>query len=117
MRGDGAQLRQGLVGMDHDRVHHHARFKPLHPAHLLGLFLGRHVLVHHADATGLGHGDGHGRLGHRIHRRSDEGDIETDLTGEPGARIRRIRQNRGIGRHQQNIVKGISLRDRHAVHH
>ena len=59
--------RQGRVGSDRHRIDHHAAFKALHPADLIGLFLDIQVLVDHAHAAGLGHGDGKPRLGHRVH--------------------------------------------------
>ena len=70
---DGADIGQGLVGVDGDGVHHHAGFELLHPADLGGLFLRRHVLVDDADAAGLGHGDGHRALGHGVHAAATSG--------------------------------------------
>ena len=38
----------------------------------------RQVLVDDPDAAGLGHGDGHARLGHRVHGRGQKWDVEPD---------------------------------------
>ena len=57
------------------------RFELLDLADLVGLLLGVEVLVDDADAAGLGHGDGHGRLGHGVHRRGDQRDAQLDARG------------------------------------
>ena len=63
---------EGRVGMDGDRVHHHAGFEFLHLRHLGGLRLGIEIAVDHADAAGLRHGDGELRLGDRVHGRGQD---------------------------------------------
>src|SRR3546814_14181979 len=51
---------------------HHAGFEALDLADLVGLGQRLHVLVDHAEAAGLGHGDRHLGLGHRIPRRGEQ---------------------------------------------
>ena len=53
---------QRRVGVDGERVDHHAGFELLDLAHLLGLLVGLEVAVDDADAAGLRHGDGHAAL-------------------------------------------------------
>ena len=67
---------QGLVGMDGERVHHHARLVFLDAPNLRGLFLGRHVLVDDAHAAELRHGDGHFGFGDGVHRGGDQRDVQ-----------------------------------------
>ena len=76
------RLLKSRPGLDRERVHHHAGFKFLHLADLRGLLVGLHVAVEHADAAGLRHGDRHLRLGHGIHRRSDDRNIDGDRAGD-----------------------------------
>ena len=67
-----------LVGIDGDRVDHHAALIALHLAHFRGLIGGREILVDDAETAGLRHGDGEPRLGHRVHGRGDDRQIEGD---------------------------------------
>ena len=89
---DGADIGQGLVGVDGDGFTTMPDFELLDPADLGGLFLRRHVLVDDADAAGLGHGDRHRRLGHGVHRGGDEGDVQRD------SRVKRVRVSVWFGR-------------------
>ena len=50
------------------------------------------ILVNHADAAELCHGNRHFAFRHRIHGGADERDIELDVFGEIGGDIRLIRQ-------------------------
>ena len=59
----------GVVGFHGDGIDDHAAFGLLDLFHLKLLALDAHVLVHDADAARAGHGNGHSRLGHRVHRR------------------------------------------------
>ena len=83
----GADVGERLVGVDGERVHHHAGFELLDLADLGGLLGGLEVLVDDADAALLGHGDGHGGLGDGVHGGGDDRDVERDGAGEAGARV------------------------------
>ena len=72
---------QGGIGLDRDRIDHHARFKALHLPHLLGLHIGLQVLVDDPEPARLGHGDGQLRFGHRIHGRRNDGNGQHDIAG------------------------------------
>ena len=91
--GDAVLLHQGKrigergVGMNGDRVHHHAGFELFHLAHLRRLYRRIEIAVNDANAAGLRHGDGHVRLGHRVHGRGDDRDIEGDAACDPGTNI------------------------------
>ena len=84
-RHQAQRVGQRLVGMDGDRVDHHAAFELLDLADLVGLRLGIEVLVDDADAAGLGHGDRHGA--------SVTVSIAADISGMPSSmvRVRRVR--------------------------
>ena len=73
---DQDDFADGLIGMDGDRIDHHAALELLDHLHLVGLLGRGHVAVNDAHAAGLRHGDGEARLGHRIHGGGDERDIE-----------------------------------------
>ena len=76
-------------GLDGDRVHHHAGFEFLHLPHLRGLLVRLQVAVDDADAAGLRHGDRHLGLGHGVHGRGDDRDVERDLAGDAACGYRR----------------------------
>jgi hypothetical protein len=84
---------QRLLGMDGDRIDHHAAFELLDLADLVGLRLGIEVLVDDADTACLGHGDRHGRLGDRIHGRRHQRNTELDGAREAGAGIGLVGQD------------------------
>ena len=73
---------QRLVGVDGDRVDHHAGLEFLDLAHLGGLLVDRQVAVDDAEAAGLRHGDRERAFGHRVHRRRDQRDAQLDLAGD-----------------------------------
>ncbi len=68
---------------------------------------GVEVLVDHADAAELGHGDRHVALGDGVHRRGDQRDVAGAIS-----RVSRVRgvgrggQDLGIAGHQQHVVEG-----------
>ena len=74
--------------------------------HLLQLALGRHVPVDHADPADPCEGDRHRGLGHGVHRRGHERDIDADLFREPRARIGLGRFKPRCLRFKQDIVEG-----------
>jgi hypothetical protein len=110
----GQRIQQRLVGIDGNRIDHHAAFDLLDLADLVGLLADREVLVHHTDAAGLGHGDGQARLGDGVHRRGKQGDAQLDGARQSGGGIGVVRQDRGFARLQQNIVEGERQRQFHA---
>ena len=81
------------VGRDGDRIHHHARFELLDLADLRRLRLGFEIAVDDAEPAGLRHGDRHLGLGHSVHGRGHDRDIERDFAGDAGADV-------GVGRQQ-----------------
>ena len=102
---------QRLVGGHGDRVHDHPAFEALHLAHRRRLFLDGEVAVKHADPAELRERDRHVRLGHGVHRRRQDRDIERDLAGKKGAGVRLARQDGRFERLQQNVVERQSERD------
>ncbi len=103
--GQLPQLGYGGGLLDGDGVLDHAALEFLDLAHLLGLLGDGHALVDDADAALLGHCDRQAKLGHRIHGRRHQRDIQVDTAGEPGLE-RDLRGNHfGIPGQQQDIVK------------
>jgi hypothetical protein len=110
----GQRIGQGLVGIDGDRVHHHAAFELLDLAHLVGLLLDREVLVDHAHAAGLGHGDGEPAIGHGIHGRGEQRDAQLDRAGQTRARVGLAGQDGGFRRLEKDVVESERFADLHA---
>ena len=63
-----------------------------------------------ADAALLRHGDGHARLGHRVHGRGEQRGVQRDVARELGLRAHLRGNNFAVRRHQQNIIKGEGFR-------
>ena len=97
---------QRRVGLDGDRVDHHAGLELLDLPHLRGLLLRLEIAVDDADAAGLRHGDRHRGLGDGVHGRGDDRDVEGDRAGEPRADIDVGRQHFGQAGLEQHVVEG-----------
>ena len=99
------RIGQRGVRADGDRIDHHAAFEALDPAHLLGLFLDAQILVNHAHAAGLGHGDGQARLRSPCpwRRRSAECPVRPSWSGGCGYRPGReeLRRRRAPAGHRR----------------
>ena len=108
---------QGRFRADGDRIDHHAAFEALDAADLLGLFFDVQILVNHAHAAGLGHGDGQARFGHRVHGGGDQRNAQLDRLGEAGAGIDLGGKDFGGAGHQQDIVEGQGFADGLAGRH
>ena len=102
----GQRVGERRVGMNGDRVDHHAGFEFLDLAHLGGLHRGLEIAVNDADAAGLRHGDRHVRFGHGVHRRSDDRNIERDAARDSRADVDFGRQHVGEARLDQHVVEG-----------
>ena len=81
------RIGQRRLRMDGQGIHDHPGFELLDPAHQPGLQLRVEIAVDDPDAAGLGHGDRHGGLGHGVHRRGDDGDVQEDVAGDSGADV------------------------------
>jgi hypothetical protein len=95
-----------LLRFDRDGVHDHAAFRFLHLVHFEGLPLDAHVAVDDADAALAGHADGRLGLRHGVHGGTDDGNIHRDAVRELRPRVHVLGQDRGLGRDEQQIVKG-----------
>ena len=97
---------------ERDWIHDHAAFRALDPIDLGRLLLDRKVLVNHAEAALLGHGNGQTRLSDGVHRRAEERNVEADAPGQPGTDVDLIGKHGGVLRHQQDVVEGKRRRHR-----
>ncbi len=77
-----ARFAQRRVRRESDRVEDHPALRALDPVDLRRLTIDRHVLVDDADPARPRHGDRHRALGHRIHRRRHERNIQSDAARE-----------------------------------
>ncbi len=72
MRHQDARLGQGLVGMDGDRIDHHAALIALDPANLFGLRGDVEILMDDAQAAGLRQRDGQTAFRDGVHGRRNQ---------------------------------------------
>ena len=96
----------GLAGGDGDRLHDHPALELLDPGDLERLLLGRHVLVHHPDAAGLGHGDGRAGLGDRVHGCGQQGDVQAEVARQPRAELGVAGEDGTLGRLEEDVIEG-----------
>ena len=69
------------------------------------------VLVDHAHAAGLGHGDGEARFGDGVHGGGNQRNAQLDRLGEPRSGIDLSGKDFGGAGHQQHIVEGQGFAD------
>ena len=115
----GERVGDFLVRADGDGVDDHAAFTAFDAIDLLGLALDRHVAVDEADAALLGERDGKVGFGDGIHRGTDDGDVERDFAGKPGAAVGLAREDFAACRDEEHIVEGETFGNRvlnHGVH-
>ena len=93
------------VGRDGDGIDDHAALGFLDLVHFLGLHVDGQRLVDEPEPALLGQGDGQLCLGHRVHGRAHERDIEDDLLGQLRPDIDVLGQDIGFCGQQQHIVK------------
>jgi hypothetical protein len=101
-----------------NRILEHAGFIALDLDHLGRLLLDRKILVNNADAAFLSQRDGQTSLGHGIHGSGHQRNIEADVTGQLRGQIHLVRQHRGMGGQQEDIIVGEGFfgdADRHGV--
>ena len=82
-----------------------------HLQHFPGLLFGAHVLVDDAHAALCGQGDCQAGFRDGIHGRGNQGDIELDARRQACLEADLLGQDPGMGRDQQDIVKGKGLFD------
>ena len=80
-------------------------FSALDLVHLAGLGLHAQILVDDANTPFLRQGNGQFALGHRVHRRRDDGDVEADVAGQVGAHVHVAGDDFGVGGFQEDIVE------------
>ena len=99
------------IGRDRYGVNNHATLGTLYLIHLRSLLLDTEITMNDADSSLLSHRNREARLGHRIHRRADDGDILVDISRQSRLRADVRRNYVRVGGQQQNIVEGERLRD------
>ena len=107
------RIGERLVGAQGDGVVDDPAFKPLDAAHLVRLRLGGQVAVDHADPARLRHGDRHPAFRHRVHRGTDQRDVERDPCRQARRHVGGRRQHAGRGRHEKDVVEGQRLANLH----
>ena len=104
------RLADALIGAHGDGIDDHPRFAPLHLVHLLGLDVERQVLVDDADPALLGERDGEARLGHGVHRRGEDRDVQLDAAADLGPQVDLgwdgPRRSRGRSRRRRKSGRG-----------
>ncbi len=105
-----------FVRRHRDRIDDHAALGALDLVDFAGLLLDGEVAVNDAETSLLCQGDCHARLGHGIHRRADDGNIQRNFLGQMGLRVHRCRHHIGLGRQQQHIIEGQRFGNRKLYH-
>ena len=100
-----SRLAHELIGRQGDGVRDHAALAPLHAVDVLGLLHDGEILVDDAHPALAGEGDREARFGHRVHRRGDDRDVETDRAGQPRSRVRFSRENARFAGDEENVVE------------
>ena len=67
------------------RIDNHSALAAFYAVALFGLPLDRHIAVNDSDPALLGECDGEVRLGYRIHRGRDDGNVESDVARQAGS--------------------------------
>ena len=116
-RLDLADLPQGRIGVDGHGIDDHAAFVALYLTDLIGLFVDCQVAVKDTHAASLGHGDRQPALGHGIHGRGNNRDVELYLAGEPGGGVHLPGHDLGSTGFEQNVVEGKAFANLHETLH
>ena len=103
--GHGQQVLELGLGTHGDRVLDDHALVLLDLAHLGGLVGDGHVLVDDADAPFLGHGDRQARLGHGIHGRGEQRDVEVKVAGQAGPQADVLGQDLGVAGYEKDVVE------------
>ena len=106
----------GVRGRKRDGIGNDSVLCSLDFLNLERLSLRRNIFVDDADAALLSQCNGERRLGHRVHGRRDQRDIQADPPGELCPRISRLWRDLAVARNQQDIVKGDSVLDNLVLH-
>ena len=104
MAAELVELGDGGIRSDGHRVGDHAGLRALDASHLLGLVLDGQVAVKDADTTLASHGNGHVRLGDRVHRGREQRGGQADPRGQSGGRIDLGGDDVGQPGQQENVV-------------
>ena len=108
---DLESVRNPVLGAGRDGIDDHSAFRALHLVDLRRLALDGHRAVYDADAALLRERDGQPRIGDRVHRRADHGNIQQDLAGEARSGVNLRRQDLRLGGHQKDVIKSQRLRN------
>ena len=107
---DFERVADGLFRADGHGIDNHAALRTLHLVDFASLVGDGEVAVHDADAALLRHGDGHARLGDRIHSRGKERGVERNPLCQLSLRAYMRGHHLAVGGHQQDIVERKSFR-------
>ena len=99
----------GAVGVDGDGVDDHAGLGAFDFVDFAGLGVHGEVAVDDAEASLLGHGDGHAGFGDGVHGGGHEGCGEGDAAGEAGLRADLGGNDLRISGDEEDVVKGQSF--------
>ncbi len=111
LAGQGDDFAHQHIGRHHQRILDHAAFEAFNLGDLGGLGTNRQILVHDADAAFLRQGDGKTRLGDRVHRRRQQGQIDANGSGELGRERNVAWMNLGVGGNEEDVVERQGLFD------
>ena len=105
---DRLRFGDGPIGGHGDGVDNHPALRALYLVDLVRLSLRSHVAVDDAQSAELRNSDGQAGLGHGIHSRAHDGNVELNAAAETGLGIDLGRQDVGLLGDQEDIFKGES---------
>jgi hypothetical protein len=103
---EGMGIPEGGVRSQRDGIQDHPALGALDPVDLVRLPVRGHVLVNDPHAPLPGHLDRHPGLGHRVHGRRHQGDVQGYLAGQEGPELRVLRMDLRVPRNEQDIIEG-----------
>ncbi len=110
-------LGDGRGRRERDRIGDDAVLASLHLFNFAGLIFDGEILVDDPDSPFLGQRNGQGRVGHGIHWRRNQRDVQVDRSGEPGMGVGVGGNKVAASRNQKHVIEGDSIMDDLGVFH
>ena len=101
----GLRIANQVIGREEERIGDHAMLAALDLVHLRSLLINGHVFVNDAQTALTRHGNGQPRVGHGIHGRAQQRDVELDGWGQHGRGVHIPRKHAACTGHQEHVVK------------
>ena len=107
------QIPKARSRRDRHGVHHHTALIFLHHGHFTGLLFDREIAVDHANPAGLRHGNRQARLGHGVHRRRDQRNVQRNGFCQESCDVDVSGHDLACSGLEKHVVEGNGLSDFH----